>query len=192
MYLPKGHNTDSHEGKKKLTKLHTKATIITHAPHAHTRPRKRTIIALGLLRELGQVDITLSFLLCSHAGRFLLARCDADPRKNAETHTGSQEAANSSPATMYKQRRRRTRNEESAAQSAKWPAAEQELLHSVRPAAPTALPPCNTNSVTTLQPYRPTTLPPPSANQGKKNRALFTLPRVTLQFGLSLSLFDSL
>jgi len=72
---------------------------------------------------------------------------------------------------MYKQRRRRTRNEESAAQSAKWPAAEQELLHSVRPAAPTALPPCNTNSVTTLQPYRPTTLPPlpsPSANQGKK------------------------
>lgn len=73
---------------------------------------------------------------------FLLARCDEDPRKNAETHTGSQEAVNSSPATMYKQRRRRTRNEESAMQSAKWPAAEQELLYCA---------PCNSYRPATLQ-----------------------------------------
>jgi hypothetical protein len=144
--------------------------------HSHTRPRKRTIIALGLLRELGQVDITFSFLLCSHCRLFLLARCDADPRKNAETHTGSQEAVNSSPTTMYKQRRRRTRNEESATQSAKWPAAELgapsvcalQLLPPCHPATPTASPPCHPE---TLPPYHPATLPPPSLCKNQRRHA---------------------
>jgi hypothetical protein len=99
----------------------------TRTPRTTRGQGKNTIIALGLLRELGQVDITLSPSLFP-CRSFLLARCDADPRKNAETHTGNQEAVNSSTATMYKQRQRRTRNEESATQSAKWPAAEQELL----------------------------------------------------------------
>lgn len=164
--------------------------------HSHTRPRKRTIIALGLLRELGQVDITFSFLLCSHCRLFLLARCDADPRKNAETHTGSQEAVNSSPTTMYKQRRRRTRNGRERNAKCKMAGSRARSSFSVRPAAPTALPPCNTNSVTTLPPYNLTALPPchPATSfrqPGKKNGALFTRPRVTLQLG-SLFLFDSL
>jgi len=161
----------THETTHKSDDYHTRT-------HAHTRPRKRTIIALGLLRELGQVDITLSFLLCSHAGR----SCSlVGTRTRGRMQRRSQEAVNSSPATMYKQRRRRTRNEESATQSAKWPAAEQELLQCA---------PCSSYRPATLQPYRPTTLLPPSANRGKrKNGALFTLPHVTLQLGLSLSLW---
>lgn len=166
----------THETTHKSDDYHTRT-------HARTRPRKRTIIALGLLRELGQVDITLSFLLCSHAGRScslvatrtrgrMQRRTLAAKKRSIPLPRRCTNSADAGRATKRAQHKVQNGRQQSRS------------FFSVRPAAPTALPPCNLTALPLLL--------PPSANRGKrKNGALFTLPHVTLQLG-SLSLFDSL
>jgi hypothetical protein len=59
----------------------------THT-HTHTweRHAESTIVALGLFRKLGQVDIALPLLLSSHSARFL-ACCGAYRREKTHPHS---------------------------------------------------------------------------------------------------------
>jgi hypothetical protein len=69
------------------TDRYTNAHINTHT-HTHSwgRHAKSTIVALGLFRKLGQVDIALPLLLSSHAARFL-ACCRAYRREKTHPHS---------------------------------------------------------------------------------------------------------
>jgi hypothetical protein len=147
----------------------------TRTPRTTRGQGKNTIIALGLLRELGQVDITLSFLLCSHAARFcslvatrtrgrMQRRTLATKKRSIPLPRRCTNSANAGRATKRAQRKVQNGRQQS------------------RSSSQCAL--CTS--------YRPTTLPPPAANRGQKNGALFRLTRVTLQLGsLSLSLIPS-
>ncbi len=179
MHLPKDHNRDSHEEKQNSRNYTQKRRL------SHTRPRKRTIIALGLLRELGQVDITLSFLLCSHAGRFcslvatrtrgrMQRRTLADKKRSIPLPQRCTNSADAGRATKRAQRKVQNGRQQSRS------------FFSVHPAAPTALPPCN---LTALPPCHPAT----SFRQpGKKKKrgAVYTTTRHST-IGLSLSLIPS-
>jgi hypothetical protein len=148
----------THETTHKSDDYHTRT-------HAHTRPRKRTIIALGLLRELGQVDITLSFLLCSHAGRScslvatrtrgrMQRRTLAAKKRSIPLPRRCTNSADAGRATKRAQRKVQNGRQQSRS------------FFSVRPAAPTALPPCN------LTALPPCYLLPPTGEKEKTGRCL--------------------
>jgi hypothetical protein len=187
----------THETTHKSDDYHTRA-------NSHTRPRKRTIIALGLLRELGQVDITLSFLLCSHAGCFYSLVATRTRGRMQRRTLAAKKRSIPLPRRCTNSADAGRATEESATQSAKWPAADQELLQcapcsSYRPATLKLLPPCHPAKLTatpschpaTLPPYHPATLPPPSANRGKKTGPCLHDHASLYNWALSFSLIPS-